>query len=41
MATTTRVAWLSKQKYVGINSSKHSVLLSAQEEENATGMNPP
>jgi putative redox protein len=40
MAKTTRVVWLDKQQYVGIDSSKHSVVMSAQDEENGTGMNP-
>ena len=40
MAKTARVMWLGKQQYVGVDSSKHSVVLSAQDEENGTGMNP-
>ena len=40
MAKTTRVVWLEKQQFVGIDSSKHSVVLSTQDEENATGINP-
>jgi putative redox protein len=40
MGKTTRVVWLEKQQYVGIDSTKHSVVLSAQDEENGTGINP-
>ncbi len=40
MAKTARVVWLEKQQFVGIDSSKHSVVLSAQDEENGTGINP-
>jgi len=40
MAKTTRVVWLEKQQYVGIDSTKHSVVLSAHDEENGTGISP-
>jgi len=40
MAKTTRVVWLEKQQFVGIDSSKHSVVLSAHDEENGTGISP-
>jgi putative redox protein len=40
MAKTARVIWLEKQQFVGIDSSKHSVVLSSQDEENATGISP-
>ena len=40
MAKTTRVVWLEKQQFVGIDSSKHSVVLSAQDDDNGTGLNP-
>jgi putative redox protein len=32
--------WLQEQQYVGIDSSRHSVVLSTQDEENAVGMKP-
>jgi putative redox protein len=40
MAKTARVIWLEKRQFVGIDSSKHSVVLSAQDEDNGTGINP-
>jgi putative redox protein len=40
MAKTTRVVWLDRQQYVGVDSSNHSVVMSAQDKENGTGMNP-
>ena len=40
MAKTTRVVWLEKQQFVGIDSSKHSIVLSDHEEENGTGVSP-
>ena len=40
MAKLTRVVWVDRQQYVGIDSSKHSVVISAQDEENGTGMSP-
>jgi putative redox protein len=40
MGKSARVVWLEKQQYVGIDSSNHSVVLSAQDEENGTGISP-
>jgi len=38
--STVRVTWLEKLQFVGTDSTKHSVVISAQDEENATGMKP-
>ncbi len=35
-----RVKWLEKLQFVGTDSSKHSVVMSSQEEENGVGMSP-
>jgi putative redox protein len=35
-----RVKWLEKLQFVGTDSSKHSVVMSSQDEENGTGMKP-
>jgi putative redox protein len=40
MAKEARVVWLEKQQFVGIDSTKHSVVLSAHDEENGTGISP-
>ena len=40
MAKTARVVWLEKQQFVGVDSTKHSVVLSAYDEENGTGISP-
>ena len=40
MAKTARVVWVEKQQFVGIDSSKHSVVLSGQDEENGIGISP-
>lgn len=37
---TVRVKWLEKLQFVGVDSSKHSVVMSAQDEENGIGMKP-
>jgi len=34
------VKWLEKLQFVGTDSTKHSVVMSAQDEENGTGMSP-
>ncbi|MEA3336059.1 MAG: OsmC family protein [Chloroflexota bacterium] len=34
------VTWVQKQQFVGTDSSKHSVVISSQSEENGTGMSP-
>lgn len=40
MAKTAQVKWVDKFQFVGIDSSKHAVVLSSQDEENAVGMSP-
>jgi len=35
-----RVKWVEKRQFVGTDSSKHSVVMSSQDEENATGCKP-
>ena len=40
MAKTARVKWLEKRQFVGVDSSKHSVVMSSQDEENGVGMSP-
>jgi len=40
VAKTTRVKWVEKKQFVGTDSSKHSVVMSSQDEENGTGMSP-
>lgn len=37
---TVHVTWLQKQQYVGVDSSKHSVVLSTQDADNGIGMKP-
>ncbi|MBN1179149.1 MAG: OsmC family protein [Anaerolineae bacterium] len=37
---TIRVKWLEKLQFVGIDSTKHSVVMSSPNEENGTGMKP-
>jgi putative redox protein len=34
------VRWAGKQQFVGTDSTRHSVVMSTQDEENATGMKP-
>jgi putative redox protein len=36
----TTVTWLRKLQFVGTDSSKHSVVVSSQDDENAVGMKP-
>ncbi|MGD2146036.1 MAG: OsmC family protein [Anaerolineae bacterium] len=40
MAKTVRSVWIEKQQYLGVDSSKHSVVMSSQDEENGTGVSP-
>ena len=40
MTTTVRIKWVEKRQFVGTDSSKHSVVMSSQDEENGTGMSP-
>lgn len=35
-----KVTWFGGKQFVGVDSSKHSVVLSSQDEDNATGMKP-
>ena len=35
-----RVKWLDKLEFVGTDSTKHSLVMSSQDEENATGLKP-
>lgn len=37
---TACVKWLEKLQFVGVDSSRHSVVMSAQDEENGIGMKP-
>jgi putative redox protein len=38
--TQVQVKWLDKLEFVGTDSSKHSLVMSTQDEENATGLKP-
>jgi putative redox protein len=38
--STARVRWLDKLEFVGTDNTKHSVVMSSQDEENATGLKP-
>ena len=40
MAKTVRIKWVEKQQFIGTDSSKHSVVMSSQDEENGIGMSP-
>ena len=40
MAKTVHITWVQKRQFVGSDSSKHSVVMSSQDEENGTGMKP-
>ena len=40
MAKTVRVKWVERRQFVGTDASKHSVVMSSQDEENGTGMSP-
>ena len=40
MAKTVQVTWVQKRQFVGSDSSKHSVVMSSQDDENGTGMKP-
>ncbi len=37
---TARIRWLEKFQFVGVDSTRHSVVLSAPDEENGIGMKP-
>ena len=38
MGKEVSVKWVEKRQFVGTDSSKHSVVMSSQDEENSTGM---
>jgi putative redox protein len=40
MAKTVHVTWVQKRQFVGSDSSRHSVVMSSQDEENGSGMKP-
>jgi len=40
MAKTARVKWVESRQFIGIDSSKHSVVMSSQDEDNGVGMRP-
>ena len=40
MAGKTRVQWVTKGQFVGTDSTKHSVVISTQDEENGVGVKP-
>jgi putative redox protein len=40
MAKTVHVTWVEKRQFVGADSTKHSVVMSSQDEENGAGMSP-
>ncbi len=37
---TVSVKWLEKRQFVGIDATKHSVVMSSQDEQNGVGMSP-
>jgi putative redox protein len=40
MAGSAHIEWVSKERFVGTDSSNHSVVMSTQNEENGVGMKP-
>ncbi len=40
MANEVTLTWVQKKQFVGTDSSRHSVVISSQDEENGTGMKP-
>lgn len=40
MTKKATITWLGKRQFVGTDSTKHSVVMSSQDEENGTGMSP-
>jgi len=40
MAKQASITWLKKRQFVGTDGSKHSVVMSSQDEENGVGMSP-
>lgn len=41
MTAQAKITWFGGKQFVGVDSSKHSVVMSSQDEENGTGMIPP
>ncbi len=40
MAKQVTLTWVQKRQFVGTDDSKHSIVISSQDEENGTGMSP-
>jgi putative redox protein len=40
VASEVNLTWVQKKQFVGTDSSKHSVVISSQDQENGTGMKP-
>jgi putative redox protein len=40
VANEVTLTWVQKKQFVGTDSSRHSVVISSQDEENGTGMKP-
>lgn len=40
MSKTVNLTWVQKKQFVGTDSSKHSIVISSQDEENGTGVAP-
>lgn len=40
MSKQVNVTWVNKLQFIGTDASKHSVVMSSQDEENGTGMSP-
>ncbi len=40
MAKTVQIKWAGKRQFIGTDNSKHSVVMSSQDEENGVGMSP-
>jgi len=40
MTKMVQVTWIEKQQFLGVDGSKHSVVMSSQDEENGVGMSP-
>ena len=40
MARTVQVKWVDRFQFVGIDSTKHAVVMSSQDDENGVGMSP-
>lgn len=40
MQANAKIAWLNDKQFVGTDSSKHSVVISSQDEDNGIGMSP-